>query len=80
MDQFGVRKLSLFGSVARNEAHDASDLDLLVEFDDSSTLDGYFGVLFLIEDELGVNVDLAEPSTLHPLIRDQVLREAVTVA
>ncbi len=79
LDRLGVRSLHLFGSVAR-DARDASDLDLIVEFDGPSTVERYFGTLFLIEDELGVRVDLAQPNTLHPLIREGVLREAVPVA
>lgn len=76
----GVRSLSVFGSVLRDEARDASDLDLVAEFDLPHTADQYFQTLFLIEDSLGVHVDLAEPHTLHPAIRQQVLSEALRVA
>ena len=78
--RLGVRSLSIFGSVARNEAQSSSDLDLVAEFAPPHTADQYFQTLFLVEDALGVHVDLAEPHTLHPAIRERVLAEAVRVA
>ena len=76
----GVRSLAIFGSVLRDEADEASDLDIVVEFEPPHTADQYFQTLFLIEDALGVPVDLAEPHTLHPSIRTRVLAEAMRVA
>lgn len=78
--RLGVRSLALFGSVLRDEAGQQSDLDLVAEFDRPHTAQQYFDTLFLIEDSLGIGVDLAEPGTLHPSIRDRVLREALRVA
>ena len=76
----GVRSVSIFGSVLRDEAQETSDLDLVAEFEPPHTADQYFETLFLIEDALGVSVDLAEPHTLHPSIRSCVLAEALRVA
>ncbi len=78
--RLGVRSLSIFGSVARDQAQPSSDLDLLAEFALPHTAEQYFETLFLIEDSLGIHVDLAEPHTLHPAVRDRVLAEAVRVA
>lgn len=80
LQELGVTSLSVFGSVARDEAKDTSDLDLLAEFSPPYTMRQYMNALFLIEDTLGVKVDLAEPDTLHPRIREQVLSEALKVA
>jgi predicted nucleotidyltransferase len=80
LDGFGIRSLSVFGSVARDEAHDASDLDLLVEYAEPVTFDRYFGLLLFLEDLFGVGVDLVIPETLRPRIRPAVLAEAVRVA
>ena len=80
LHRLGVHSLSIFGSVARNCASANSDLDLIVEFVPPRGFDKYFDVLFLIEDALGVKVDLAQPDTLHPLVRDRVMREALKVA
>jgi predicted nucleotidyltransferase len=78
--EFGVTSLRLFGSLNREEAREGSDIDLLVEFDGPSTFDRYFGLLVMLEDELGAKVDLVEPEKLHPKIRDKVLGEARRVA
>ena len=77
--QFGVKSLSLFGSVARNEATTASDIDLLVEFNRPV---GYFGLFALqdyLEELLGCRVDLGTPDSLKSHIRDRVLGEAIHV-
>lgn len=76
----GVEKLSVFGSVAEGTANAASDIDFLVEFSPPSTSDTYFGALFLLEDAFNRKIDLVEPATLHPLIRDRVIAGAIRVA
>jgi uncharacterized protein len=77
--QFGVKALSLFGSVARDEATSTSDVDLLVEFDRPV---GYFG-LFALQDHLekllGCPVDLGTPASLKPRIRERVMGELIRV-
>ena len=78
--QFGVKSLLLFGSVARNEATTASDVDLLVEFNRPV---GYFGLFALqdyLEKLLGCPVDLGTPDSLKPYIRERVLGELIRVA
>jgi predicted nucleotidyltransferase len=78
--QFGVKSLSLFGSVARDEATSVSDVDLLVEFNRPV---GYFG-LFALQDHLekllGCPVDLGTFESLKPRLRDNVRREMIHVA
>ena len=67
--QFGVKSLSLFGSVARGESTSSSDVDLLVEFNRPV---GYFGLFALqdyLEKLLGCSVDLDTPDSLKPYIR-----------
>lgn len=78
--KYGVRSLSLFGSVARDEDGPASDVDLLVEFDRPV---GYFGLFALqdyLESLLDYKVDLGTPDSLKPRIRDHVMGECVRVA
>ena len=77
--QFGVKSLSLFGSVARNEATSTSDVDLLVEF---SRPVGYFGVFALqdyLEKLLGGPVDLGTFDSLKPYMRERVMRDLIHV-
>jgi hypothetical protein len=79
-ERFGVNRLALFGSVARDEAEPDSDVDLLVEFDGSTTLDRYMGLKFHLEDALGVRVDLVTTTGLKARVRPVVEREAIDVA
>jgi len=78
--EFGVVRLALFGSVARNEAHPGSDIDLLVGFGDPPGFDGYMSLKFRIEDLLGCRVDLVMDEALKPFARPAVEREAIRVA
>lgn len=77
--RFGVRSISLFGSVARDEAGPASDVDVLVDFAPEPTFDGYMGVKFYLEDLLGRRVDVVTPGTLLPGIEETVNGEAILV-
>jgi len=56
--RFGVKRLALFGSMARDEAGADSDVDILISFDGPATSQRYFGTQFFLEDELGCSVDL----------------------
>jgi hypothetical protein len=70
----------VFGSVARGEASDASDLDVLVDFVGGATFDGYMGLKLFLEDNLGVRVDLVTRSALKPRLRARIEAEARRVA
>jgi hypothetical protein len=78
--QYGVRRLLLFGSVARNQAGPASDIDLLVEFRESPSFDGYMDLKFALEDWLRASVDLVTLDALRPGLAEQIDREAMRVA
>jgi predicted nucleotidyltransferase len=77
--RFGVTSLALFGSAARNAAGSDSDVDFLVSFDGPATSAHYFGVLFYLEDLLGMPVDLVTQKGLRRELRPYVEREAVEV-
>ena len=77
--RFGVTRLALFGSIARNEARADSDIDIVVAFDGPATSKKYFGVQFLLEDELGCPVDLVTEKALRPELKPFIEREAVNV-
>ncbi len=79
-ERFGVRRLALFGSMARGTAQADSDIDLLVEFDGLATPDRYFGVQFYLEDLLGRSIDLVTERALRPQLRPYVERDAITIA
>lgn len=79
-ERFGVTRLRLFGSVARDEAPESSDLDILVEFDGKPVLDNYFGLIFYLEDLLGREIDLVIESDLRPAFRPYVEADAIEIA
>jgi predicted nucleotidyltransferase len=78
-EKFNVKSIGLFGSYARDEQRDRSDVDILVEF---SKPIGFFKFIELEEylsKKLGVKVDLVTPDALKPMIKPQVMREIVYV-
>lgn len=77
--QFGVIRLALFGSIARNEATDNSDIDILVSFEGIATSQRYFGVQFYLEDCLGCRVDLVTDKAVRPQLRAFIEQEAIDV-
>ena len=79
LDTLGVASLSLFGSVARDDAVSTSDIDLLVEFREPVGLFGYYELKERLERILGAQVDLATPAGLKARIRDRVLYDAIHV-
>ncbi|NJO43271.1 MAG: nucleotidyltransferase family protein [Cyanobacteria bacterium RU_5_0] len=80
LTQLGVQSLALFGSVARNEAHPGSDVDILVELQLPLTFDRYMDVKFYLEDHLGVSVDLITRQSLRSELRSLVEQEAIYVS
>jgi uncharacterized protein len=73
----GASNLRLFGSVALGLEHDGSDLDLLVDLEPQQSLLAMIGLRQELESLLGCAVDVAEAESLHPLIRAEVLGQAV---
>lgn len=74
--RLGVRRLGLFGSVARGEGRADSDLDFLVELEHDG-FDAYMNVKFFLEDLFQRPVDLVLADTIKPRLRDVILKEAV---
>ena len=79
LDQFSVKSLAVFGSVARGEATESSDIDLLVEFSQPVGLFEFIRLKYYLENLIGSKVDLVTPDALHPALRDSILNEAVNV-
>lgn len=72
--RFGVRKIGIFGSIARGEGRNDSDIDVLVSLS-QPTFDTYMDLKFHLEGLLGRTVDLVMESALKPLLREHILRE-----
>ena len=75
-----IKTLALFGSTARNEAIETSDLDFLVEFDADPTLTLYMDLKFFLEDLFQRRVDLVIKTDIKPQIRENIIQEALNVA
>lgn len=75
--RFGVRRLSVFGSFARGEPNNDSDVDLLVEFDpDEKTFNNLLGLADFLEELFGRKVDIVTPESLSPHFGHHILSEA----
>lgn len=75
----GVLKAALFGSVARGEENQTSDVDLLLEYPEGTTLLDVARIQLQLEEELGRPVDLVSPKYLHNRIKERVLNEQIQI-
>lgn len=77
----GIKRLSIFGSLARDEATDSSDVDIMVDLDERHppSLFTYLGIARELEGVIGMPVDLVVRSRLKELVRPNAESEAVRV-
>jgi len=75
--KYGAHIVRAFGSVARGEADEQSDIDLLVEFEPNRSLLDHAGLWVELQELLGVKVDVVSERGLKPCIRQRVLQEAI---
>lgn len=80
LNRFGVKHLTLFGSTARDELRDGSDIDVLVEFDGPETFDRYVGLKDYLEDLFGAKVELATEPMIKPRLRRHIEKDLLRVA
>ncbi len=71
-----MKTLAVFGSVARDEARQDSDVDILVDFQGPATFNGYMDLKFFLEDLLGCPVDLVTRRSIRPRIKARIESEA----
>jgi len=79
LQSYGVKKVGLFGSCARGEMREDSDIDMLVEIEKDISLLDFAGLKLELEESLGRKVDLIEYSTIKPLLRERILNEQVVI-
>lgn len=77
-EKYGVSKIGLFGSSAKGEQKETSDIDLLVEFEEPS-FDRFMELSFFLEELFGKAVDLVTTNGISPYIESTVKREVVWV-
>lgn len=73
----GARTIRVFGSVARGEAIESSDVDFLVDMDEDATLFDRAALIVELRELLGCDVDVVTQKALKPRVRERVLAEAV---
>ena len=79
LKQAGITRSSLFGSYVRGEEKDDSDIDMLVEVPKGTGLFGFVGLQHKLEEALGKKVDLVTYKSIHPLLRDRILKEQIPI-
>jgi predicted nucleotidyltransferase len=77
--RYGVSNVRVFGSVARGDDKQDSDVDFLVDLDSGRTLFDLGGFLMEVQQLLGRRVDVVTGDGLHWFVRDQVIQEAVNL-
>jgi len=75
--RYGAHDIRIFGSVARGEASESSDLDLIVRFEPGRSLFDHGGLIMDLRDLLGVKVDVISEGGMRPRFRRHVMKEAV---
>ena len=76
LSKHGVKRIGVFGSVAKGEAGKKSDIDVLVELK-KETFDNYMDLKFFLEDAFGRKVDLVLSNGLKPGLAERILKETV---
>lgn len=77
--RLGMRELALFGSQARGDATEASDIDFLVVLE-ANTFDAYFSIREMLESLFNRKIDLVMKSAIKPRLRERILQEAIRAA
>ena len=79
LKKYGVTRAGIFGSVVRGEARKDSDIDILVKIESRMSLLDFAGLKLELEEALGRKVDLGEYSVIKPIIKEQILKEEVSI-
>src|SRR5438270_125058 len=77
--RYGVKTLAVFGSMARGDDREGSDVDVLVTFEGRATFDNFMGLKLDLEELFGRSVDLLTPKCLRPEMRAEIEKEAILV-
>ncbi len=79
LETWGVKSLALFGSVARDEAHPGSEVDLLIEFNRPMGLFGLIEIQSRLEEILKCKLDLGTPDSLKKCYRQHLMKDCLYV-
>jgi predicted nucleotidyltransferase len=79
-EKYRVKSLAVFGSMARGDDREGSDVDILVTFEGKADFDRFMGLKLDMEDLFGRRVDLVTPDCLRPAMRAEVERDLIAVS
>lgn len=77
--KYKVEIVGIFGSFARGEQKETSDVDILVRFHENATLFDFMGLSIFLQEKLGVDVDIVPQDTVREELRETIMREVVNV-
>lgn len=80
--KLGVKEIYIFGSVVRGEEHESSDIDVFIVINEDRQI-GFLGLAeieIFLSKKLNSKIDLGTKKSLHPLLKEQILKEAIRVA
>lgn len=79
IEKYGVTEIGIFGSFVKNQQRDASDIDILVEFEKPIDLFTFVNLKNYLSDLLNIKVDLVMKRALKSKIGDRILNEVVNI-
>ncbi len=79
LKQAGVTRSSVFGSYARGDAKKSSDIDILIEPPETMSLFGLAGLKLDLEEVLGQEVDILTYNSIHPLLKESILKDQIRI-
>ena len=79
LKKHGAKKIEIFGSYARGEQKETSDLDVIVEFEKRKSLLELVGIEQELEDALGIKVDLLTRASISPYLIERIEKESKVV-
>jgi predicted nucleotidyltransferase len=77
--EFKAEIVGVFGSYARGEENEKSDIDFLVRFNEGATLFDLVGLGYYLEDLFGIPVDIVSERAIHPMMKENILKELISV-
>ena len=79
LERYGVRRAALFGSAARGQMTDQSDIDILVQIDSDISLLDFVGLKLELEEALGRRVDLVKFDMIKPPLKERILADQESI-
>lgn len=79
LKQYGIKRISVFGSYARGDATTESDIDLIVEFPESTSLLDHVGMEIELSELLNKKIDILSQNGISPYIKEKILEEAIVI-